>query len=254
MGSMLKKRSELRILLLQTRRTENVRVEERESFAEHAGLSIEQIDALDAFQNETFDSRCLDGYDALFVGGASEASVLEPDRYPLVRSGEALLRWCMDADFPVLASCFGFQMALVALGGTIVRDKKDFELGTLPIDLTGEAKNDIIFHDLPSRFPVVTGHKERAVDLPEGCLLLARTDICAHAFRYADRPFWATQFHPELDRQRFEERFSAYQDHYSEDDEQRQAVIAQLTETPESNSILRKFVDRVLLDGNADRE
>ena len=54
------------------------------------------------------------GYDALLVGGASEASVLEPENYPSVPHCINLLRHCIDVDFPVFASCFGFQLAVLA--------------------------------------------------------------------------------------------------------------------------------------------
>ena len=36
---------------------------------------------------------------------------------------------CLDRGQPVFASCFGFQAAVVGLGGTLIRDETDFEMG-----------------------------------------------------------------------------------------------------------------------------
>ena len=61
-------RKDLKILLLQIRDDANVRKEELESFAKYSELDLAQIDVLN-------------GYHALYVGGASEANVLEPQKY-----------------------------------------------------------------------------------------------------------------------------------------------------------------------------
>ena len=133
-------RTELKILLLQIRDQSRVRIEEYESFISYSGLAPYQIDILNAFDTPAFDSSILNGYDALFVGGASEASVLEPDKYPFVESGIQLLQFCIEHRIPVFASCFGFQLAVLALGGDIIRDKKNYEMGTIPIQLSETAK------------------------------------------------------------------------------------------------------------------
>ncbi len=243
----MESRSKLRLLLLQIRRSDSVRSEERRSFAAHAGLNESQIDVHNVFEEPRFGPEIVDGYDALFVGGASDASVLQPEHYPFVNEAESLLQWCVEKDFPVFASCFGFQLAVIALGGRIVRDEKDFEFGTIPIRLTAEASKDDLFRDVPDPFLAVSGHKEKALSLPDSCTLLARTDICAHSFRVDSKRFWAFQFHPELDRRRLIDRLSVYKDQYVQNDDDYQDVIRAFRETPDSNGIVRKFIDRVLL-------
>jgi len=105
--------------LLQIRDETRVRQEEYDSFVNYSGLSKEQIDILNVFDTPNFLPKIIDKYDALFVGGASEASVLEPDKYKFVKSGEELLLYCIDKEIPVFASCFGFQLAVTALGGDV---------------------------------------------------------------------------------------------------------------------------------------
>jgi GMP synthase (glutamine-hydrolysing) len=245
----VKKKAQLKILLLQIRNQQSVREEEIESFAAYSGLARGQLDALNVFDTPNFSNDVLNGYDALFVGGASEASVLEPDQYPFVEPSIRLLQHCMKISMPVFASCFGFQLAVLALGGEIIRDEEGFEIGTVPIQLTDSAAQDILFHDTPDNFRAVSVHKERATELPAGCELLAYTASCAHAFRVTGKPFWAFQFHPELGRSTLVERLTIFKSNYTEDDDHLDEVLAAAVETPESNTLVRKFTERVLLGG-----
>jgi GMP synthase (glutamine-hydrolysing) len=240
----------LKVLLLQIRNQSRVREEELTSFVGYSGLQANQLDVLNVFDTPDFGIEVLDGYDALFVGGASEASVLEPDTYPFVAPSIRLLRHCIDIDLPVFASCFGFQLAVLALGGTIIRDQANFEMGTLPIFLTDVAANDPLFHDVPDGFPAVAVHKERATDLPEQCELLAYTETCAHAFKVTDKPFWAFQFHPEVDRATLVERLTIFKAHYTDGDEHLDKILQAAVETPDSNGLVKKFVERVLVEND----
>jgi GMP synthase (glutamine-hydrolysing) len=243
-----RQRSDLSILLLQIRDDQRVRLEEHQSFAQQAGLDLEQIHILNVFDTPRFSPGAAADYDALFVGGASEASVLEPETYEFVPFCRELLWHARNAGQPVFASCFGFQLAVIAFGGRIVRDESDFEMGTLPIRLSAEAKGDPIFRDTPDGFLAVSVHRERAARAPDGCVTLAYSDACCQVFRVPGRPFWAFQFHPEVDRATLVERLTVFKDRYTRDDDQLRQVLDEARETPESNRLVTKFVDRVLLE------
>jgi GMP synthase (glutamine-hydrolysing) len=243
----IKSKSELRVLLLQIRDQQHVRQEEHESFALFSGLDSSQIDVLNVFDTPTFDVDVIDGYDALLVGGASEASVLEPDVYPFIEPGIRLLQHCEKISLPVFASCFGFQLAVLAFGGEIVRDKENFEMGTIPLSLTAEAADDLLLGDISDGFLGVSVHKERASVLPETSRLLAFTESCPHIIRMGDKPFWAFQFHPELDLATLKERLTIFKAHYTAGDGHLDNVLASLQETPESNGLVGRFIDRALL-------
>jgi len=236
-----------RALLLQIRRDPQVQAEEHASFVTHGRLAASQLDVLNVFATPEFDASVLHDYHALFVGGASDASVLEPHRYPFVASSIQLLQHCIAVDLPVFASCFGFQLAVLALGGEIVRDHGDYEMGTPAIQLTSAAATDPLFRDMPDPFRAVSVHKERAPALPSGCELLAYTTACPHAFRVIGKRFWAFQFHPEVDRATLVERLTHFKTQYTHGDEQLQQVLGDAAETPESNALTRKFVERVLV-------
>jgi len=244
-------RDRLRILLLQIRDEAQTRREELDSFARFSGLHPEQFGILNLFDTPAFDpSRVLD-FDALYVGGSSEASVLEPERYPFVGPAQALLRFCIARGVPVFASCFGHQLAVMALGGRILRDARDFEMGTLPITLTEAAQQDPVYRGTPDPFMAVSVHRERATELPPGCELLAWSPACIHSFRVTGAPFWTTQFHPEVDKQVLIDRLTLFRAKYTDGDGHLQRVLERAVETPDSNNLLRNFVDRVLLERRA---
>ncbi|PZD74289.1 GMP synthase [glutamine-hydrolyzing] [Acaryochloris thomasi RCC1774] len=226
--------------------------EELQEFVRHSGLQASQFTTLNVFEQLTFPPGCADAYDALFVGGSSDASVLEPKTYPFVEPAKALLSHCVDQSLPVFASCFGFQLVVEALGGKVILDHDHMEMGIYPIRLTPAAQTDLLFHDSPDGFLAVSGHKERAVELPPGVTLLAFTERCPyHAIKLEGKPFYGFQFHPEVDHHDLESRISRYQDRYLKTDGHLQEILSHLYPTPEANLLLHKFVDRVLLRSEA---
>ncbi|MCZ6828569.1 MAG: type 1 glutamine amidotransferase [Gammaproteobacteria bacterium] len=235
-----------RLLLLQIRHDPRVRQEDFESFVRYCGVDAGQIDILNVFDSHEIGPAALVGYDALLVGGASEASVLEPQRYPAVPACIALLKHCIEVDFPVFASCFGFQLAVLVLGGEIVRDESDYEMGSLPISLRPAAAEDLLFRDVPDGFHAIAVHRERSLLCPPGATELAYTRPCCHAFRVNNKRFWACQFHPEVDRATLVSRLTIYKQAYTDGDHHLDEILSAAVETPESNALMRKFVDRVL--------
>ncbi|KEA65025.1 GMP synthase [Marinobacterium lacunae] len=246
-------RATLRLLLLQIRDGDQVRHEEHQSFANYCQVKPEQIEILNVFDTPSFTATAAEGYDALLVGGASEANVLEPERYPFVHDAQRLIAQCLERDLPVFASCFGFQLAVLALGGAILHRDEGFEMGTLPISLTSEAADDPLFADIPDPFMAVSVHRQYTDRLPESCQVLAFTDQCIHAFRVRGRRFWAFQFHPEVDKRILVERLTYYKAHYTDGDDHLQTVLDNAVETPDSNRLMTAFVDRVLL-GDSGRD
>ncbi len=226
--------------------------EEFQEFVHHSQLKSEQFTTLNVFDQPSFPPSCIEGYDALFIGGSSDASVLYPEKYPFVEPAKALLLFCVEHNVPVFASCFGFQLVVEALGGKVILDADHMEMGIYPMQLTLAAQTDLLFHDSPNRFLAVSGHKERACELPNGVTLLAFTEQCPyHAIKIEGKPFYGFQFHPEVDHHDLEARITRYQTRYLNTDGHLQEILSNLQPTPESNLLLRKFVNRVLLRSQA---
>ena len=237
----------LKILLLQIRDNRNVRVEEHQSFANFSKIEPHQIEILNVFDTPSFKPNLIDNYDALYVGGASEANVLEPEKYPFVKNCIELLRYAAEISKPTFASCFGFQLAVLAFGGIILNKDKDYEMGTVKISLTDKAKSDLVYQGIEDRFPAVSVHRQYASTIPEPLETLAYTGQCVHSFKYKNKPLWAFQFHPEVDRETLVNRLTIFSRHYTDNTEHLKEVLDSAVETPESNILLGNFVERVLL-------
>jgi GMP synthase (glutamine-hydrolysing) len=240
-------RKDLKILLLQIRDDAIVRKEELESFDKYSKLKLEQFTVLNVFDTPNFNEDVLDGYDALYVGGASEANVLEPKRYKFVNDCISLINHAGESGVPTFASCFGFQLAVLAFGGTILSKDEDYEMGSIPITLTNLAEIDPVFKGTSDEFPALSIHRQYAIELPSNLDLLAYTNQCLHSFKLRNKPLWAFQFHPEVDRATVFKRLAIYKDAYTDSEDQFQKVLDSLVETPESHNLMLNFVDRVLL-------
>lgn len=233
-----------RFTLLQARNPDDpVRAEERLCFASRLDVTVDQIRTVDIF-TETLDERVLDGAVALFVGGSGDYSVLDP--LPQITRFIEFLAEVADQGFPTFASCFGFQAMAVGLGGEVIHDAPNAEVGSHLLSLTPEAAQDPLFHALPTPFVAQLGHKDRASRLPDCAVPLASSDRCPYqAFRVAGRPVYATQFHPEMswieNRRRFERYMRQYGSLFGAAEAQR--ILDSHQPSPESNALLSRFVE-----------
>jgi len=98
---------------------------------------------------------------------------------------------------PVLAVCFGAQLAAHALGGTVARNPAGWEIGTVQVDLTSPGLQDPLFTGLPRRLLVQSTHEDHISQLPLDTVLLAgNSGARVQAFAWGRR-LRAVQFHPE---------------------------------------------------------
>lgn len=237
----------LRCLLLQIRDPDDpVIEEERESFAEKAGLEVEQIDLHNLLDGPPTRAE-VEACDAVLVGGSGDYYV---SKGHMPRFDE-LMRFFIemaDRGYPTFASCFGFQLMVRALGGEIVHDVANTELGTLELSLTEAGARDPLMGTLPQNFNAQLGHKDRAETLPPGFENLATSPRCEfQAFRVPGKPMWATQFHPELDSITNKGRYLRYLEGYSEhlSREEREATLESYRPSLETGDLLKRFVELV---------
>lgn len=236
----------MKTLLIQTRKNPDVLKEEYESFLKYSGLRKEEMETFNSIYLKEFSPDFIANYHGIFIGGASQASALEPEVYPFISSLKKLVRFALEKNIPTFASCFGFQIAVLELGGQLVHQEKGFEMGTVPISLTPESSKDLLFSDSPHLFPAVSVHQQKAIEAPPGVTLLAETKECIHAFKVKNKNFWAFQFHPEVDRETLVSRLKIYEEKYTEGSQQYREVINNAVETPESHLLVKKFTTRVL--------
>ena len=131
-----------------------------------------------------------------FIVTGSASSVTE--RAPWMLRAEAWLREATALDRPILGICFGHQLLASALGGSVVRNPRGREIGTVKVILHDGAERDILFGQLPSAFHANATHVDTVVDLPKNAERLATTSLDTNA-AFRVRRAYGVQFHPEID-------------------------------------------------------
>ena len=245
---MHRKSKDVCILLLQARNLDDpARAEERVSFAQKAGIPLSCFIPHDLLAGPPTLEQVLQ-YDALMVGGSGDYNVSDRS-LPYIEKTCALLRDVVEVGHPTLASCFGFQMLVEALGGEIVRDPDSMEVGTYDVTLTPAGRNDELFSTLPDVFSAQFGHKERAERLPDTVVNLGSSELCAYqAIRVPDKPIWATQFHPEMSGDENRQRFGRYMEMYvglvgqAEYDR----ILARFVGSPETEELIPRFINLIV--------
>ena len=193
------------------------------------------------------------GADAIVATG-SPRSVTE--RAPWMVRTAAWLREAAERGIPVLGVCFGHQLLAEAYGGSVGRNPRGRELGTVRCSLTAAGRVDPLFAGVPPSFEVQATHEDEVTALPEDAELLATNAASAvQAFRVGRR-VRAVQFHPELDPAALGALASARAAQLEAEGRARgdgaarlRAVLAGLRPTPWGGLILRNFVERVVAAG-----
>lgn len=232
----------MKILVLQARDLVDPMVaHEQQCFVRACGVAAEDLhfhNLVDGVPSNTEVAR----YRAVLVGGSGRFSVAHPTEPFFVEALE-LLRFVVAARIPMFASCFGFQLLVAALGGTVEHDPARGEVGSFWLELTDEGAVDPLFGRLPRRFVAQMGHLDRATVMPAGISNLAASERAPlQALRVPEAPIWATQFHPELDQQGNFDRYRAYLDRYGGGE--RDADYRSLP-SPEVSALLPAFLTLV---------
>jgi GMP synthase (glutamine-hydrolysing) len=133
-------------------------------------------------------------YDAVLTfGGAMHAD--QEDRHPWLRFEKDFLAAMIDDRMPLLAVCLGNQLLADAAGGS-ARRASEPEIGWLKADVTEEGRDDPLIGPLAPSFTAFQWHSYEALP-PEGAMILARSPICAQAYRVGELA-WGIQFHAEV--------------------------------------------------------
>jgi GMP synthase (glutamine-hydrolysing) len=239
-------RKDLNILLIQYRLSPEMLVHERRCFLRAAHLEEGQIRAFNILER-TPTIEDVDSADAVMFGGTGDFLVPElRAQYPeaCAQLERAIIR-CIERRIPVLSICMQFWSEV--MGGSVATDPHGKEVGSVTVHCTDEARYDPLFCDMPESFPVSVGHKDHVKAMPQGAVHLARNSVCpVHAYRLGDRGYFF-QFHPELSRDDMIMRIHYYDWASGTSQEELNTIIRQIEETPEAESLVARFVDRIVV-------
>lgn len=241
--------TDITILLIQHRKSDRRRMSERREFVAACGLPEASFRYLDVHEQEP-DMAGLAGIDAILIGG-SAYSVFEDT--PHQEAAIAVIREAARRGIPILGICFGAQLLAKAFGGTVIADDVAKEVGTFAMRRTEDGSIDALFADMPDKFPAQCAHRCRVSELPPGALVLAKSERCpVQAFVLPGRDIYAVQFHPEVTKDALLARIE--RDRQSKRPSPHDHAVCyaaidpyDVEETPQALSLIRRFIDRIVL-------
>lgn len=145
------------------------------------------------------EGESLGGYDAVFLSG-SPLSLYEDT--PEVRRSLAFMNALFSSGTPSFGSCAGLQMATVAAGGTVRKNRNGPEAGfARRIVVTDAGRCHPLLKGRPGSYDAPSIHTDEVETLPDGATLLAlnrSTVVQAAEIRHDGGTFWGVQYHPEI--------------------------------------------------------
>jgi GMP synthase-like glutamine amidotransferase len=132
-------------------------------------------------------------YDAVMIFGGS----MHPDQddhFAWLGREEQFLHEVLEKEIPAFGVCLGAQM-LARAAGAKVGPAREPEIGWLGVELTTAGVADPVLGAVPRTLEVFQWH-HYTFDVPAGGAELARSDVCAQAFRAGSA--WGIQFHAEV--------------------------------------------------------
>jgi GMP synthase-like glutamine amidotransferase len=131
---------------------------------------------------------------ALTFGGAMHVD--QEAANPWLPAEKYLLAELLRREVPLLGVCLGAQLLSEAAGGS-PRRASEPEIGWVDVELTAAGREDPLTGALPERFQALEWHSYEAAP-PGDATILARSPVCAQAYRLASARAWGIQFHAEV--------------------------------------------------------
>jgi len=135
----------------------------------------------------------------IVLGGPIGAYDEKP--YPFLKAELELVRQRVESGKPLLGICLGAQLIARAMNAKVYPMGVK-EIGFSPLTLTAEGQQSPLAE--LGDVPVLHWHGDQ-FDIPQGAVLLAKTDICAHQAFAVDHRILGLQCHLEADPARIEQ-------------------------------------------------
>lgn len=201
-----------------------------------AQLSVARLKVIDVAAGEALPAP-EEVAGALITGSAAMVT----ERAPWSERTAGWIRDAMDVELPLFGVCYGHQLMAHALGGRVDYLPGGREIGTLPIQVSQDARHDPVASALPSSFRAHTTHEQSVLEVPRGVAVLASSARDPHHLLRYGRNAMSVQFHPEFNadvmrayihRKRMDMHREGFDPHHT---------FRQVAPTPIARRLLRHF-------------
>ena len=155
----------------------------------------------------------LEDYDGLVAGGSALHAY---DRAPEVRRQIDLVRSFAGTGKPILGSCWGLQLAVVAAGGEVALNPNGREIVfARKITLNAMGHAHPLFDGKPTTFDAPSIHYDEVRALPPAATILCsnyHSRIQGAIVPLGSSQVWAVQYHPEFDLRQVHDMVKLYGD------------------------------------------
>lgn len=114
---------------------------------------------------------------------------------------ERIIDWIphvIKEQIPFLGICYGHHLLARAFGGIVGDLPRGIEIGSVRINQTQAAQDDLLFNDLPEVFDAHVTHYQTILDPPENAVVLATSSYDRYQGIRVGPRAWGVQFHPEF--------------------------------------------------------
>ena len=242
------KLSDVKVVVAQVRANPIMQEWEFRSVCRSGNLKPEQITVINGLE-KTISLDDLEDHHMLFIGGTGDYSIF--DTLPITESLEHTLAYAKETNFPVLGSCWGGQLMARTFGGRVETDTERGEVGSYIAYSTDAAQIDPLFADAPKKFWIQVIHHESITRLPQGAVNLARSDRCEiQAFTWPESNLYGLQLHADMTKNELIERLTLHREVYAADPAAFNEIIDNAKETPHTDNLIAKFIQRIVIPAN----
>lgn len=238
-----------KLLILQMRPEDEAANSEFEAIIRVGNIDKKKVDHI-RLEQPNIPELDLDDYYAIIAGGSPFDVSCLPEyksnaQLQVERFFNSLFNKVIEHDIPFLGACSGNGL-LGNYCGTSISGKYAEPVGSVNVYLTKDGQKDDLLKGLPESFTALVGHKEACDQVPEGAVLLVTSKTCPVQMFRIKNNIYATQFHPEADGDEFILRIDIYKNHgyFAVNESERLKANLKGVKTPETNEILRRFVDK----------
>ncbi len=142
----------------------------------------------------------LAAYDGVVIGGSGlHAYHAEENVTRQIKFAQSVF----EAGVPILGSCWGMQISVMAAGGIVRPSPFGREVGIArKVTLTPEGKGHPLYEGKSAVFDTPCIHLDEVTHIPTGGVVLAtnrHSRVQALSFKHCGTDFWGVQYHPEFD-------------------------------------------------------